>query len=355
MSLQYSQITKIKVFGVGGAGCNAVSRMVNEGMQGVDFYVVNTDWQVLNASQAENKILLGKQITGGRGAGADPKIGREAALESEKEIREAVMNQDMVFVTAGMGGGTGTGAAPLLAKLAKEEGALTIAIVTKPFDFEGPKRMKVALAGIEELKEYVDAMIIVSNNRLLEVIGNIPLMDAFQEADNVLRQCVQTITDLVAVPAMVNLDFADVRSVLAGQGSALFGIGMAQGEDKALKATQQAVSSPLLEVNIAGAKKAIINVTGGKSMSLVDGQAANDYVRSLTGSETEIIWGIAINENLGESIIVTVIASGFGETPGYRQSTAAINNSSSSGGVIVENTVNDNSEEDNAIFFRNRN
>ena len=313
MSVKFNQITKIKVFGVGGAGCNAVNRMVDDGMVGVDFYVVNTDWQVLNASRAANKILLGKQITGGRGAGADPKIGREAALETEKEIREAVKNTDMVFITAGMGGGTGTGAAPFIAKLAKEEGALTVAIVTKPFEYEGPKRLRVALAGIEELREYVDAIIIVSNSKLQEVTGLIPLNDAFREADNVLRQCVQTITDLVAVPSLVNLDFADIRSVLQGQGTALFGIGMAEGENKSTMAADRAINSPLLEIKIAGAKKAIINITGGKAMTIQDGQIAMDYIRKCSGADTEIIWGVAINESLGQNIIVTVIASGFAD------------------------------------------
>lgn len=316
MSLDNDQITKIKVFGVGGAGCNAVNRMVEEMMQGVEFYVANTDLQVLNVSSVVNKILLGKQTTGGRGAGADPKMGREAANESEAEIRAAIKGSDMVFITAGMGGGTGTGASPLFAKIAKEEGALTMAIVTKPFDFESSRRMKVALTGIEELREYVDGIIVVSNNKLLDAIGDISITDAFKEADNILRQGVQTISDLIAVPSLVNLDFADVKSVIGGQGSALIGIGMAQGEDKSIIAADKAINSPLLEIKINGAKKAIINITGGQNVSLYDARKAVDYIREATGDDLDIFWGVAINDRLGENIIVTVIATGFGDTPG---------------------------------------
>ncbi len=299
-------VAKIKVFGVGGAGCNAVNRMVEEGVQNVDFYVVNTDLAVLQVSKAENKIVLGKL-----GAGGNPEVGRKAAMEKENEIREALKGADMVFITAGLGGGTGTGAAPVVAKLAKEQGSLTVGICTKPFSFEGRRRMMQALAGLDELKQYVDSLIIISNNQLLEVIGGIPIDDAFREADNVLRQAVQTITDLVAVPIKINVDFADVRAVMEGQGTALIGIGMSQGDNKAKDAALRAIHSPLLEAQIAGAKSSIINVTGGPSTTLLDAQQVVDTISEAAGNDIDVIWGVAINEKLGDSIIVTVIATGF--------------------------------------------
>lgn len=309
--LQFEQVAKIKVFGIGGGGCNAVNRMVSEGVKGVEFYVANTDLQVLNQSPVENKIILGREITKGLGAGADPEVGRRAAQENESEIRDAIKGSDMVFITAGLGGGTGTGAAPMFAKIAKEEGALTVAIVTKPFTFEGKKRLLSAEAGLAELKEYVDSMIIVSNNNLIEVIGRKPLVEAFQAADNVLRQGVQTVTDLIAVPAFINLDFADVKTIMENQGSALIGIGMAEGEDKARVAAEKAIQSPLLEAQISGARNAIVNITGGESITLFDAEDAMALVREAAGNDIDAIFGIAINENLGDSIIVTVIATGF--------------------------------------------
>lgn len=322
MSTIQNSVAKIKVIGVGGAGNNAVNRMVDEGMKGVEFYVANTDLQVLKTSPVVNRIELGKEITKGLGAGANPEVGRKAAVESESEIREAVKGADMVFVTAGLGGGTGTGASPLVAKIAQEEGALVVGIVTKPFTFEGPRRGRQASEGLEELKAYVDSLIIVSNNQLLEVIGRIPFQEAFKEADNVLRQGVQTITDLIAVPAMINLDFADVRSVMQGQGSALIGIGMSQGENKSIEAAQKAITSPLLEAQIAGARNAIVNVTGGDSISIHDASEAVEYIREAAGSDIDIIFGVAINENIGDAIIVTVIATGFDERQ-IEQPTAA--------------------------------
>ena len=309
--LNYNQVAKIKVFGVGGAGCNAINRMVEEDVRGVEFYVANTDLQVLNISPAKNKIILGKTITKCLGAGANPEIGYKAALESEDDIREAMQGADMVFITAGMGGGTGTGAAPLFAKIAKEFDILTVGIVTKPFTFEGKKRTEQANRGLEELRNYVDSLIIVSNNQLLEVIGRIPFVEAFREADNVLRQGVQTITDLIAVPALINLDFADVRTVMEGQGSALIGIGMSQGDNKAQEAAQKAIQSPLLEAQISGANSAIVNVTGGASISVYDASEAVEYIREAAGNEIDIIFGVAINEKIGDAIIVTVIATGF--------------------------------------------
>lgn len=313
MDTDLQRVARIKVIGVGGAGCNAVNRMVDEGMKGVDFYVANTDLQVLDVSPVVNKLELGREVTKGLGAGANPEMGRKAAVESEEAIREAMQDADMVFVTAGLGGGTGTGASPLIAKVAQEEGALVVGIVTKPFTFEGRRRTQQAAEGLEELKAYVDSLIIVSNNQLLEVIGRIPFQEAFKEADNVLRQGVQTITDLIAVPAMINLDFADVRSVMEGQGSALIGIGMSQGENKSVEAAQKSITSPLLEAQIDGAQNAIVNVTGGDSISIQDASEAVEYIREAAGNDIDIIFGVAINEQIGDSIIVTVIATGFDE------------------------------------------
>ena len=314
-NLRYAQVAKIKVFGIGGGGCNAVNRMVEDGVQGVDFYVCNTDLQVLNTSPVKNKIILGKETTKGLGAGANPEVGYQAAIESEDEIREAMKDTDMVFIAAGLGGGTGTGAAPVFASIAKELGCLTIGIVTKPFSFEGRKRCQQAENGLEKLKEFVDSLIIVSNNKVLEVIGSIPFVEAFREADNVLRQGVQTITDLIAVPSLINLDFADVKTTMAGQGTALIGIGMASGEKRAEEAAKKAIQSPLLEADIRGAKNAIINVTGGSNVTVYDAFQAVDCIREAAKEggdrDIDIVFGIAINEQLGDNVIVTVIATGF--------------------------------------------
>nr|WP_286642493.1 cell division protein FtsZ [Spiroplasma ixodetis] len=311
---QFKPIASIRVIGIGGAGNNAVNRMIEAEVQGVDFYVANTDAQVVNASPAENKIILGKELSKGLGAGANPEIGKQAAIESEAEIKRALDGADMVFIAAGMGGGTGTGAASIVARIAKECGALTIAIVTKPFKFEGRNRNAHAVVGIENLKKQVDAIIIISNDKLLQVIGNIPLKDSFKEADNILRQGVQTITDLIAVPALINLDFADVRTIIENKGNALFGIGMSKGEHKAKQAATKAISSPLLDdVTIKGAKNAIVNVTGGTTMTLTDANIAVDLVRDAAGNDVNIIFGVAVNENLNDEMIVTVIATGFDE------------------------------------------
>lgn len=311
---QFEQLASIRVIGIGGAGNNAVNRMIEAEVQGVDFYVANTDAQVINASPAANKMVLGKELSKGLGAGANPEIGKQAAIESEADIKRALDGADMVFIAAGMGGGTGTGAAPIVARIAKECGALTIAIVTKPFKFEGRNRNAHAVVGIENLKKQVDAMIIISNDKLLQVIGNIPLKDSFKEADNILRQGVQTITDLIAVPALINLDFADVRTIIENKGNALFGIGMSKGEHKAKQAATKAISSPLLDdVAIKGAKNAIVNVTGGTTMTLTDANIAVDLVRDAAGNDVNIIFGVAVNENLNDEMIVTVIATGFDE------------------------------------------
>ena len=309
---QFKQLASIRVIGIGGAGNNAVNRMIEAEVQGVDFYVANTDAQVIEASPATNKIILGKELSKGLGAGANPEIGKQAAIESETDIKAALNGADMVFIAAGMGGGTGTGAAPIVARIAKECGALTIAIVTKPFKFEGRNRNAHAVVGIENLKKEVDAIIIISNDKLLEVIGNIPVKDSFKEADNILRQGVQTITDLIAVPALINLDYADVRTIIEDKGNALFGIGMSKGEHKAKQAANKAISSPLLDdVAIKGAKNAIVNVTGGTTMTLTDANIAVDLVRDAAGNDINIIFGVAVNENLNDEMIVTVIATGF--------------------------------------------
>lgn len=314
---KYEQVAKIKVIGVGGAGNNAVNRMIEDGVQGVEFIVVNTDAQVLSISKAKHKIVLGKETSRGLGAGAEPEVGRKAAVESQSDLKAVLEGANMVFIAAGMGGGTGTGAAPVIAKIAKELGALTIAIVTKPFSFEGRKRTNSGLDGIAELKKCVDSLIIVSNDKLLQVIGNAPLKDSFREADSVLRQGVQTITDLTAIPALINLDFADISKILLGQGTALFGIGIGSGENKAIEAANKAISSPLLEASIKGAKNAIVNVTGGKEMTLFDANDAVDIVRQAARHESNveinIIFGVAVNDHLENEMIVTVIATGFDE------------------------------------------
>ena len=311
-SIEFDQYANIKVIGVGGAGCNALARMEEEGIQGVELIIANTDLQVLANSRVKKRIELGSDLTKGLGAGANPEIGKQAALESEDAIRDALKGADMVFIAAGMGGGTGTGAAPVIAKIAKESGALTVGIVTRPFTFEGKLRQKHSLQGLEELKGNVDSLIIISNDKLLEFVGSIPVSDAFTEADKILIQGVQTITDLIAVPAIVNLDFADVKSVMHDKGSALIGIGLGQGENKAEVAAKQAIASPLLEASIAGAKHAIINVTGGPSMTLMDSNEAVRVIEDYAGNEDiNIIFGVAVNDNLDDEMVVTVIATGF--------------------------------------------
>ncbi|AGM26264.1 cell division protein FtsZ [Spiroplasma syrphidicola EA-1] len=307
----YEQVASIKVIGVGGAGNNAVNRMIEAGVQGVEFIVANTDAQIISVSKSKNKIVLGKETSKGLGAGANPDVGRQAAIESTDEIREALKDADMVFVAAGMGGGTGTGAAPIIAKIAKEAGALTVGIITTPFSFEGRARNSYAIQGTEELRKYVDSLIIISNDRLLEVIGGVPLKDSFKEADNILRQGVQTITDLIAVPSLINLDFADIKTVMRNKGNALFGIGIGSGKDKAIEAANKAIISPLLEASIRGAKDAIINVTGGNTLTLNDANDAVDIVKQAIGGEVNIIFGTAVNEHLDDEMIVTVIATGF--------------------------------------------
>ena len=312
--LEMNQLAKIKVIGIGGGGCNAVNRMIDSGLKGVDFIVANTDLQVLNDSLAPTKLQLGSDLTDGLGAGANPAIGKEAALESKEEIEEALKGADMVFVTCGMGGGTGTGASPIIAEIAQDLGALTVGIVTKPFSFEGKRRMEQALAGLDELKKHVDTLIVIPNDRLRELIDkSTPMLEAFREVDNVLHRGVQSISDLIAITGLVNLDFADVKAVMKDRGNALIGIGVGSGENRAVEAAKQAVSSPLLETSINGATDAIINVTGGSSLTLFEVEEAAEVIRTAANTDINTIFGAVINENLTDEVIVTVIATGFEE------------------------------------------
>ncbi len=310
--LEMDQLAKIKVIGLGGGGGNAINRMVESGVKGVEFIAANTDLQVLNTSKADVKIQIGRELTDGLGAGGKPEVGKESAVESKKEIEEALSGADMVFITAGMGGGTGTGAAAIVAEIAQGLGALTVAIVTKPFSFEGKRRMENALQGIEELRKHVDTLIVIPNDRLREIIDkSTPMLEAFKEVDNVLRRGVQSISDLIAVVGLVNLDFADVKAVMEKSGRAIIGIGIGMGEDRALEAAKQAVSSPLLESSIEGATDAIINITGGVNLTLFEAEQAAEVVRSAANTDINTIFGSVINENLNDEVIVTVIATGF--------------------------------------------
>ena len=310
--LEMDQLAKIKVIGVGGGGCNAVNRMIESGLKGVEFIVANTDLQVLNNSLAPIKLQIGRELTDGLGAGANPEIGREAALESKGEIEEAIKGADMVFITCGMGGGTGTGAAPVIAEISQDLGALTVGIVTKPFSFEGKKRMNQAVSGLDELKKHVDTLIVIPNDRLRELIDkSTPMLEAFREVDNVLHRGVQSISDLIAVSGLVNLDFADVKAIMKDRGNALIGIGVGSGENRATDAAKQAVSSPLLETSIDGATDAIINITGGVNLTLFEAEQAAEVVRAAANTDINTIFGSVINENLSDEVIVTVIATGF--------------------------------------------
>ena len=309
------QLATIKVIGVGGGGNNAVNRMIEHGVQGVEFISVNTDAQALNLSKAEIKMQIGGKLTRGLGAGANPEVGKKAADESKEQIEEALRGADMVFVTAGMGGGTGTGAAPVIAQIAKDLGALTVGVVTRPFTFEGRKRATQAQGGIASMKEAVDTLIVIPNDRLLEIVDkSTPMLEAFREADNVLRQGVQGISDLIAVPGLINLDFADVKTIMSDKGSALMGIGISSGENRAAEAAKKAISSPLLETSIDGAQGVLLNITGGTNLSLFEVQEAADIVATASDQEVNMIFGSVINENLKDEIVVTVIATGFSES-----------------------------------------
>jgi cell division protein FtsZ len=303
----------IKVVGVGGGGSNAVNRMVDAGLAGCEFIAVNTDAQALLMVDADVKMPIGSDVTRGLGAGADPSVGRLAAEESRDELKEALKGADMVFVTAGEGGGTGTGAAPIVAKLAQEIGALTVGVVTKPFSFEGRRRSEIASRGVDELREEVDTLIVIENDRLLQVVEKrTSIVDAFTLADDVLRQGVQGITDLITIPGLVNLDFADVRTIMNEAGSALMGIGTAGGENRATEAARSAVSSPLLESSIEGATGILLNVTGGPDIGLFEVNEAAQVVTSAADQNANVIFGAVIDESLKDEVRVTVIATGFG-------------------------------------------
>ena len=313
---EQSTFASIKVVGCGGGGNNAVNRMVDAGLRGVEFISINTDKQALGTSNAQVKIQIGEKLTKGLGAGAVPEVGRRAAEESREEIASALKGADLVFITAGMGGGTGTGAAPIVAEIARDLGTLTIAVVTKPFNFEGKQRMKNAEMGIEELKQHVDTLVVIPNDRLLQVVSKqTTMLEAFRIADDVLRQGIQGISDLIAVPAMINLDFADVKTVMESGGMAHMGIGVGTGENKLVDAARNAIASPLLETNIDGARAVLINVTGGADISIVDINEAANLVMEAADPDANIIFGAGIDETMGDDVRITVIATGFEKTP----------------------------------------
>jgi cell division protein FtsZ len=316
---------RIKVIGIGGGGGNAVNRMIEAGIEGIEFLVANTDLQALKRSRAPIKIQLGGKLTKGLGAGADPHIGRNAALEDTEKIIEVLEGADMVFVTTGLGGGTGTGAAPIIASLATELNALTVAVVTKPFHFEGKRRMQQADLGLRELRECVDTVITIPNERLLHTVDrSASLADSFKVADDVLRQAVQGISDLITVPGLINLDFADVKAIMAGMGLALMGAGRASGEHRAMEATQQAISSPLLEeATIEGAKGVLINITGGPDLTLYEVNEASSIIREAADDDANIIFGAVIDESMHDEMKITVIATGFDKESADAGTTAA--------------------------------
>lgn len=312
VDLQQDDLAKIKVIGIGGGGNNAVERMIENEVKGIEFSVVNTDRQILNMSKAQNKLQIGTKLTKGLGAGGDPEVGQKSAEESKNEISELLEGADMVFITAGMGGGTGTGAAPIIAEVARDMGILTVGVVTKPFLFEGMKRKKQAEAGIEALKGKVDTLVIIPNDRLLETAEKrTTIVEAFTMADDVLRQGIQGISDLIAVPNLINLDFADVKSIMADQGVAHMGIGKAGGENRAVDAAKAAIKSPLLETSIDGAQAVLINITGGRELGLFEVTEAADLIREAVDTEANIIFGAGIDESLKDDIKITVIATGF--------------------------------------------
>lgn len=311
----------IKVIGVGGGGGNAINRMIEEGVAGVEFIAANTDVQALSSSKAETVIQLGPKLTRGLGAGGQPEVGRKAAEESEEALTNVLSGADMVFITAGMGGGSGTGAAPVIARIAKNLGALTVAVVTRPFGFEGNKRGNFAIEGIEGLREQVDTLLIISNNNLLEIVDKkTPLLEALSEADNVLRQGVQGITDLITNPGLINLDFADVKTVMENKGNALMGIGIGTGEDRVVEAARKAIYSPLLETTIDGAEDVIVNVTGGYDMTLTEAEEASEIVNQAAGQGVNIWLGTSIDESMKDEIRVTVVATGVRQEPTERAS-----------------------------------
>ncbi|RKX66928.1 MAG: cell division protein FtsZ [Tenericutes bacterium] len=316
---------KIKIIGIGGAGNNAVNKMIEDKFKGLDFIVANTDVQVLKQSKANIKLILGEETTKGLGAGADPEVGEKSALESISEVEQFVKDTDLVFIAAGMGGGTGTGAAPVIARAAKEAGALVIGIVTTPFAFEGRRRSASAKAGLEELQKHVDSIIVISNDRLLDELGGISLTEAFHYSDAILKQAVRTITDIISNPSMINLDFADVAQVIRNAGPALIGVGKGTGEDSAVLAAIEAINSPILESSIEGAKTAIINVAGSsKSLTIAKAQQAVDTIIQASGSPIDTIFGVTINDDLGDEVVVSIIATGLEEVKERTQQLNAV-------------------------------
>ena len=308
----FNQKPIIKVVGVGGGGGNAVNRMIDNDVKGVTFVAVNTDAQDLKDSKADIRIQIGARLTRGLGAGADPEVGRNAAIESEEDLREHLMGTDLVFITAGLGGGTGTGAAPVIARIAKECGCLTLAIVTKPFAFEGQLRMQKALAGANELKKYVDSLIVIPNEKLLSVVDrSTTMLEAFREADTVLRQGVQGIAEIIGFHGLINVDFADVKTVMANKGTALMGIGVASGEHRAVEAARRAIHSKLLEISLDGATDAIVNITSGENITLFETNACIEEIRHSCSGNLNIIYGTALNRLLKDEMVVTVIATGY--------------------------------------------
>ena len=307
-----STVTKIKVIGVGGAGKNAIDHMIENDVRGVEFIAVNTDAQDLKVSKAKNKLLIGKTKTHGQGAGANPEVGRAAALESEDDIHEMIGDAQMVFITCGMGGGTGTGAAPVIARIAREHNCLTVGICTKPFQFEGPIRMNNAVEGLEELRQYVDTLIVIPNQRLLQMVDTTTnVLDAFREADNVLRKGVQGIAEIIAIQGLINVDFADVSAVMKNKGTALLGIGTATGPNRAVEAARYAIHSRLLEVTINGATDAIVNITSSQNITLKEVDDAIAEIRNNCGKDLNIIYGAAINNDLKDELVITVVATGY--------------------------------------------
>lgn len=312
--MDHEEFAKIKVAGIGGGGNNAVNRMINAGVKGVEFLAVNTDRQALKNSLAETKIQIGEKVTKGLGAGANPEIGEQSAEESLDEIREALQGADMVFITAGMGGGTGTGAAPIIADVARDLGALTVGVVTRPFSFEGARRMKQAEKGIDALKGKVDTLVIIPNDRLFSISDKkTTFSQAFQMADEILKQGIQGISELISVPNVINLDFADVKTVMHDKGIAHMGIGYASGDDRATEAARNAVESPLLETSIEGAKSVLLNITAGNDLGMFEMNEAADLIRSTVDEEANIIFGAGIDESLKDQVKITVIATEFGD------------------------------------------
>jgi len=308
----FSEKPVLKVIGVGGGGGNAVNRMIENDVKGVDFVVINTDAQVLRLAKADVRLQIGKQLTKGLGAGADPEIGRQAAEESEDDLREIIKGSDMVFITAGMGGGTGTGASPIVAKIAKELGCLTVGIVTKPFTFEGRKRYNQAMKGLAELKPYVDTLIVVPNDKLLTMADrNLTMLESFREVDNVLRRGVQGIAEIVTIPGLINVDFADVKNVMKNKGTALMGIGIASGPNRAIEAARKAIRSPLLEIDINGATDAIVFITSDIDITMQEVYDVTGEIRNASSSDIDIVMGTGFNVDLQGELIVTVIATGF--------------------------------------------